>query len=73
MNYSEGIYVGYKFYETAAAEGAIDYDSMVAFPFGYGLSYTTFEQKLNDVTYKDGKVIYDDRHQHRRHRWQGCC
>lgn len=59
MNYSEGIYVGYKFYETAAAEGAIDYDSMVAFPFGYGLSYTTFEQKLNDVTYKDGKVTVD--------------
>lgn len=59
VNYSEGIYVGYKFYETAAAEGAIDYDSMVAFPFGYGLSYTSFEQKLNDVTYKDGKVTVD--------------
>ena len=59
VNYSEGIYVGYKFYETAATEGAIDYDSMVAFPFGYGLSYTTFEQKLNDVTYKDGKVTVD--------------
>ena len=51
--------MGYKFYETAATEGAIDYDSMVAFPFGYGLSYTTFEQKLNDVTYKDGKVTVD--------------
>ena len=51
--------LGYKFYETAATEGAIDYDSMVAFPFGYGLSYTTFEQKLNDVTYKDGKVTVD--------------
>lgn len=59
VNYSEGIYVGYKFYETAAAEGAIDCDSMVAFPFGYGLSYTSFEQKLNDVTYKDGKVTVD--------------
>ncbi len=59
VNYSEGIYVGYKFYETAAAEGAIDYDSMVAFPFGYGLSYTSFEQKLDDVTYKDGTVTVD--------------
>ena len=59
VNYVENIYVGYKFYETAAAEGAIDYDSMVAFPFGYGLSYTSFEQKLNDVTYKDGKVTVD--------------
>ncbi len=59
VNYTEGIYVGYKFYETAAAEGAIDYDSMVAFPFGYGLSYTSFEQKLDDVTYEDGKVTVD--------------
>lgn len=59
VNYSEGIYVGYKFYETAAAEGAIDYDSMVAFPFGYGLSYTTFDQKLDKVSYKNGKVAVD--------------
>lgn len=59
VNYSEGIYVGYKFYETAAAEGAIDYDSMVAFPFGYGLSYTTFDQKLDKVSYKNGKVTVD--------------
>ena len=49
MIYQEGIYVGYKFYETAAAEGAIDYDSMVAFPFGYGLSYTTFESRSSTM------------------------
>lgn len=43
VNYVEGIYVGYKFYETAADEGLIDYDKEVVYPFGYGLSYTTFE------------------------------
>ncbi len=67
--YEEGIYVGYKYYETAAAEGYFDsdafkaiefkngkvtggYDQVVQFPFGYGLSYTTFSQKIvaSDVT-----------------------
>uniref|UniRef100_UPI003D7C7B3C glycoside hydrolase family 3 N-terminal domain-containing protein n=1 Tax=Bifidobacterium sp. TaxID=41200 RepID=UPI003D7C7B3C len=56
VNYSEGIYVGYKFYETASDEGLIDYDDTVAFPFGYGLSYTSFDQKLDSVKYKGGKV-----------------
>ncbi len=56
VNYVEGIYVGYKFYETAAAEGALDYDAAVAFPFGHGLSYTTFTQKLNSVTESDGVI-----------------
>ncbi len=60
VDYVEGIYVGYKWYETAYAEGAVitntdtgvtydygnDYDSIVAFPFGYGLSYTTFSQEI---------------------------
>ena len=46
VNYVEGIYVGYKFYETAATEGLIDYDKTVQYPFGYGLSYSTFEQKI---------------------------
>jgi beta-glucosidase len=50
VNYVEGIYVGYRFYETAAAEGFIDYDSFVQYPFGYGLSYTTFTQKMSDIT-----------------------
>ena len=56
VNYSEGIYVGYKFYETASDEGLINYDDTVAFPFGYGLSYTSFDQKLDSVRYKGGKV-----------------
>lgn len=55
-NYSEGIYVGYKFYETAAEEGFLDFDSTVQYPFGYGLSYTTFEQSITDFQ-NDGTNI----------------
>lgn len=55
-NYVEGIYVGYKYFETAAAEGIIDYDSVVQYPFGYGLSYTEFEQKITDVK-QDGTTV----------------
>ena len=50
VDYIEGIYVGYRYFETAAADGFIDYDTTVQYPFGYGLSYTTFEQTLEDVT-----------------------
>ena len=50
VNYVEGIYVGYKFYETAAEEGLIDYDAVVQYPFGYGLSYTTFSQEITDFS-----------------------
>ncbi len=51
--YEEGIYMGYRYYETAAAEAAegnysgFDYESAVVYPFGYGLSYTTFEWTYN--------------------------
>ena len=61
VNYVEGIYVGYRWYETAAAEGVadFDYDAMVVYPFGYGLSYTTFEQKMGEITEKDGVLSFD--------------
>ncbi len=59
VNYVEGIYVGYKFYETAAEEGFIDYDEAVVYPFGYGLSYTTFEQEMDDITEENGMITFD--------------
>lgn len=54
---AEGIYMGYKYYETRYADvvlgqgnaGNWDYDSEVTYPFGYGLSYTTFEQTLDSL------------------------
>ncbi|MCI6681342.1 MAG: glycoside hydrolase family 3 C-terminal domain-containing protein [Parafannyhessea umbonata] len=48
VDYAEGIYVGYRYYETAAADGYIDYSKTVQFPFGYGLSYTSFDEKIKD-------------------------
>lgn len=56
VDYAEGIYVGYRYYETAAADGFIDYDTTVQYPFGYGLSYTTFDEKIADFT-DDGTTI----------------
>ena len=58
-NYVEGIYVGYKYYETADDEGAIDYDATVQYPFGYGLSYTTFTQEMSNLTVNDGEITFD--------------
>ena len=58
-NYVEGIYVGYKWYETAAAEGFLDYDTTVQYPFGYGLSYTTFTQEMGPINEQDGQISFD--------------
>ncbi len=56
IDYCEGIYVGYRYYETAAYEGFIDYNGSVAYPFGHGLSYTTFKQEMTSMKEKDGKI-----------------
>lgn len=56
VEYAEGIYVGYRYYETAAADGYIDYDKTVQFPFGYGLSYTTFDEKISDFQESGDKI-----------------
>ncbi|SDB34064.1 glycoside hydrolase family 3 C-terminal domain-containing protein [Butyrivibrio sp. INlla16] len=64
--YEEGIYVGYRYYETAAAEAmdgnyaGFDYDSAVVYPFGYGLSYTTFEKTYEGTpTYNNGTYTFN--------------
>lgn len=60
INYNESIYVGYRFYETAAAEGVIDYATTVQYPFGYGLSYTGFSQTMSDLTVDgEGNISLD--------------
>ena len=47
VEYEEGVYVGYKYYETAAAvDASFDYDKAVVYPFGHGLSYSDFSQKI---------------------------
>lgn len=58
--YEEGVYLGYRYYETRGfVEGGSWYDDHVLFPFGYGLSYTQFEQKITSVegSVKDGLTI----------------
>ncbi len=59
INYVEGIYVGYRFYETAAAEGLINYEETVQYPFGYGLSYTSFKQEMGPISESNGTISFD--------------
>ena len=53
VDYNEDIYVGYRYFETIP--GA---DKKVVYPFGYGLSYTSFETKVVDTVSFDGEVIF---------------
>lgn len=59
VNYTEGIYTGYRYYETAAQEGLIDYDEVVLYPFGYGLSYTSFTQSMGELKVTEDEISVD--------------
>lgn len=59
VNYTEGIYVGYKYYETASDLGILDFDTTIQYPFGYGLSYTSFTQNIQNFKKTDDKVTFD--------------
>lgn len=48
VDYEEGIYVGYRYYETRGAGNTAWYEENVIYPFGYGLSYTKFEWEIED-------------------------
>ena len=66
VNYSEGIYVGYRYYETRYEDavygqgnaGGYKYDEVVTYPFGYGLSYTSFQWSDFNMSEadKDGNI-----------------
>lgn len=69
VDYAEGIYVGYKWYETADAENYFEevdnqygkgYEGVVQYPFGYGLSYTTFEWELMNISLESGANLARD-------------
>lgn len=69
ITYAEGIYVGYKWYETAEAEGYFDsvnneygrgYEGVVQYPFGYGLSYGTDFGYEVETSLPDGSEISAD-------------
>ena len=67
--YTEGIYVGYRYTETRyedivtkrANAGTFDYNAAVSYPFGYGLSYTTFEYSDFKVSYNAAKDEFEVR------------
>ena len=69
QTYAESIYVGYRWYETADAEGYWDnvdneygqgYDGVVQYPFGYGLSYTTFSWEIVEQSLAPGSALPTD-------------
>ena len=67
VEYEEGIYVGYRYYETVHAEleedpagsGDAWYDEHVVYPFGYGLSYTDFRWTVTDIRETDDGISLD--------------
>lgn len=59
LNYNEGIYVGYRYYETFYQDDEAGYQKAVQFPFGYGLSYTEFDWEVEQHTFDAEKISLD--------------
>ena len=68
-DYVEGVYVGYKWYETADTEGVFNdienvhgkgYEGVVQFPFGHGKSYNEYEWTVGDISIAPGSEIDDN-------------
>ncbi|WP_127793737.1 glycoside hydrolase family 3 N-terminal domain-containing protein [Agromyces sp. LHK192] len=59
LEYEEGIYVGYRYYETRYADDEAAYAGAVQYPFGYGLSYTTFDRQASQPVVDDDTVSID--------------
>lgn len=58
VDYSEGIYSGYKFYETYYQNNENKYHSVVQYPFGYGLSYAKFKEKMSNLRENGQKLKF---------------
>lgn len=65
VDYAEGIYMGYRFYETRWVDNAtgtcdeVSYQNAVQYPFGYGLSYTDFKQEITNYTADEKTITMD--------------
>lgn len=58
IDYEEGIYVGYKYYETrGVTDGEEWYDDNVLYPFGYGLGYSDFTWTVSNISHASGSTL----------------
>ena len=58
VDYEENIYLGYRYYETRGkVDGEDWYNANVVYPFGYGLSYTTFEEEITNVAALESEAL----------------
>ena len=57
LDYEESIYVGYRYYETRGNGDDTWYNNHVVYPFGYGLSYTSFAWTVTDYSFTDGETL----------------
>ncbi len=59
VDYSEGIYVGYRYYETKYIDDEAGYEKAVQYPFGYGLSYSDFSWTVGNTSFGEDTISVD--------------